>query len=151
MENSKSTVPKRRSQADKVGKHKYEIQRMNRIEAKLDRIEKSQRIIIQGLSDWFKFERPVVETICCESDMDRAVVSAIFESGSGILAKQIASRFPQYKLEKHKILRIVKRVNKNCEDAYGKDLIEKQGKKWVFTDFGFEIWGKSKEEVETDG
>jgi hypothetical protein len=151
MENSESTVPKRRSQADKVGKHKYEIQRMNRIDARLDRIEKLQRIIVQGLSYYFKFERPVVETICCKSDMDRAVVSAIFESGSGILPKQIAPKFPQYKLEKHKILRIVRRVNKNCEDAYGKTLIEKHGKKWVFTDFGFEVWGKTRDEVETDG
>ncbi|MFB3889888.1 MAG: hypothetical protein ACE14S_10390 [Candidatus Bathyarchaeia archaeon] len=91
---------------------------MNRIEAKLDHIEKSHRTIIQGLSDYFKLERPVIETVCCKSDMNRAVVIAIFESGSGILAKQIAPELLQYKLEKHKILRIVKRVNKDCEDAW---------------------------------
>lgn len=151
MENSESTVPKRRSQAEKVGKHKYEIQRMNRIEARLERIEQMQRILFQGLSWYFHFERPFIEKVCCESDMDFAVVSTIYESGSGVLAKKIASDLKSFKLEKHKILRIVNRVNRKCGDVFGKHLIEKHGKKWVFTDFGFEIWGKTREEIGTDG
>ena len=110
-----------------------------------------QRIIFQGLSGYFRFECPFIEKVCCESDMDFAVVSAIYESGNGVLAKKIASDLKSFKLEKHKILRIVKRVNRKCNDVFGKRLIEKHGKKWVFTDFGFEIWGKTKEEVETDG
>ena len=151
MENSELTVPKRRSQAEKVGKHKYKLQRMARIDARLERIEQMQRIIFQGLSWYFRFERPLIEKVCCESDMDLAVVSAIYESGSGILAKKIALDLKSFKLEKHKILRVVNRVNRKCVDAFGKQLIEKQGKTWVFTDFGFEIWGKTREEVETDG
>ena len=150
METSEQNVPKRRSQADKIGKHKYEIQRMNRIDAKLERIEQMQRIIVQGLSGYFKFDRPVIETVCCESDMDRAVVSAVYESGAGILAKEIVPLLKNYRLEKHKILRIVNRVNRNCDDAFGKPLIEKQGKKWAFTDFGFEIWGKTKKDLEAE-
>jgi hypothetical protein len=158
MEASENSVPvveksdgRRRSQADKIGKHKYEIQRMNRIDARLERIEQMQRIIFQGLSGYFKFDRPVIETVCCESDMDLAVVSVVYESGSnGLLAKEIAPKFPQYKLEKHKILRIVNRVNRNADDAFGKPLIEKRGKKWAFTDFGVEIWGKTKKDVEDE-
>ena len=157
MENSENSVPealksgeKRRSQMDKVGKHKYEIQRMDRIDAKLERIERMQRIIVQGLSDYFKFDRPVIESVCCESDMDCAVVSVVYESGSGILAKEIVPLLKEYRLEKHKILRIVNRVNRNCVDAYGKVLIEKRGKRWVFTDFGVEIWGKTKKELEEE-
>jgi hypothetical protein len=38
-----------------------------------------------------------------------------------------------------------------CSNVFGKRLIEKRGKKWLLTDFGFEIWGKTREEVETDG
>lgn len=158
MEISEDSIPeavksdeKKRSQADKIGKHKYEIQRMNRIDVKLDRIEKLQRIIMQGLSGYFKFDRSVIETVCCESDMDRAVVSTVYESGGlGILAKKIIPLLAGYHLEKHKILRVVNRVNKNCVDAYGKPLIEKQGKKWAFTDFGFEIWGKTKKDLEAE-
>ena len=158
MEISEDNVPeaskvdgKRRSQADKIGKHKYEIQRMNRIDAKLTRIEQMQRIIFQGLSGYFRFDRPLIEKVCCESDVDLAVVSVVYEAGSGgLLAKEIAPRFPQYKLEKHKILRIVNRVNKNSVDAFGRPLIEKRGKKWVFTDFGVEIWGKSKKDIEIE-
>jgi hypothetical protein len=50
MEDRELSIPKRRSQADKIGKHKYEIQRINRINARLERIEQMQRIIFQGLS-----------------------------------------------------------------------------------------------------
>jgi len=37
-------------------------------------------------------------------------------------------------------------VNRNLEDAFGKRIIEKLGKKWAFTDFGVEIWGKTEED-----
>lgn len=158
MEASENNVPeavkseeKKRSQADKIGKHKYEIQRMNRIDAKLERIEQMQRIIFQGLSGYFKFDRPLVEKVCCESEMDFAVISVVYEAGSnGLLAKEIAPRFPQYKLEKHKILRIVNRVNRNADDAFGRPLIEKRGKKWAFNNFGVEIWGKTKKDIEAE-
>jgi len=38
-----------------------------------------------------------------------------------------------------------------CVDDFGKRLIEKHGEKWVFTDFGFEICGKTREYGETGG
>jgi hypothetical protein len=44
-------------------------------------------------------------------------------------------------------LRIVNRVNRNVEKAFGKVIIEKRGKKWAFTDFGVEIWGKAEGEL----
>lgn len=148
MEESKPYVPKRRSQADKVGKHKYEVALLHRIEGKLDRIEHMQRIIFHGLGDYFRFDRPLVEKVACESEMDLAVISLIYEVGSGgILAKDIVAKLPRYNLEKHKILRIVNRVNRNIEKAFGKMIIEKRGKKWAFTDFGVEIWGKAEGEL----
>jgi len=150
MEKSELNEPKRRSQADKIGKHKYEVQRMNRIDGRLERIEQMQRIIFQGLSGYFKFDRPLIEKVCCESDMDLAVVAAIYESGSGILAKEIIPLLKGYRLEKHKILRIVNRVNRNSVDAFGRPLVEKRGKKWAFTNFGVEIWGKSKKDIESE-
>jgi hypothetical protein len=147
MENVESSVPKKRFQADKIGKHKYEIQRLDRIEGKLQRIEQMQRIIFHGLGDYFHFHRPLVEKVACQSEMDVAVASLIFEVGSGgILAKDIVARLPQYSLEKHKVLRIVNRVNRNVQDAFGRRIIEKRGKKWAFTEFGVEVWGKTEED-----
>ena len=148
MENVKSTVPKRRSQAQKVGKHKYEIALLHRVENRLDRIEGMMRIIFHGLGDYFHFDRPLVEKIACQSDMDLAIVSLIFEAGSGgILAKDIQARLPQLGLERHRILRVMNRVNRSIEDTFGRRLIEKRGKKWAFTDFGVEIWGETEEEM----
>jgi hypothetical protein len=148
MEKVESAVPKRRSQAEKVGKHKYEIALLHRIEGRLDRIEQMFHIVFHGLGDRLQFKRPLVEEIACQSDMDLAIISLIFESGpDGILAKDIQARLPQLNLEKHRILRIVKRINRSIEDAFGRRLIEKRGKKWAFTDFGVEIWGETEEEM----
>jgi hypothetical protein len=149
MEKVDVGVPNRRSQADKVGKHKYELALLHRVETRLIRIERQQRIIFHGLQGYFKFDRPLVEEVGCGSELDLAVVSLIFESGSGgILAKDIPGRLPQFGLERHRILRIVRRVNVNVEKAFGRPVIEKRGKKWAFNSFGVAVWGKSKEEVE---
>lgn len=148
MGNVESTVPKRRSQAEKVGKHKYEVFLLHRIEGRLDRIEQMFHTVFHHFVGSLHFDRPLVEKIACQSDMDLAIISLIFEAGpDGILAKDIQARLPQLSLEKHRILRIVNRVNRSIEDAFGKRLIEKRGKKWAFTDFGVEIWG----EIEKDG
>jgi len=149
MENVGGVVPNRRSQADKVGKHKYELALLHRLEHKLERIERQQRIIFHGLQGYFKFDRPLVEEVGCESELDLAVVSVIFESGSGgILAKDIHARLQQFGLERHKVLRIVRRVNVNVEKAFGRPIIEKHGKKWAFNSFGVTVWGKSREDAE---
>jgi hypothetical protein len=144
-------VRKVRSQADKVGKHKYEIALLHRIENRINRVEQMQRVIFHGLRGYFQFSRPLIEEVACESEMDLAVVGLIFESGSGgILAKDIAVKLPQFKLEQHKIQRLLKRVNRRVADAFGEAIIEKQGKKWAFTRFGTKIWGMTKEEIEEE-
>lgn len=106
MENVESAVPKRRSQAEKVGKHKYEIALLHRIEGRLDRIEQMLHVVFHHFAGSLQFSRPLVEEIACQSDMDLAIVGLIFESGpDGILAKDIQATLPQLNLEKHRILR----------------------------------------------
>lgn len=153
MDNAGAVVPERRSQASKVGKHKYELALLHRLENKLERIEKQQRIIFHGLQGYFRFDRPLVEEVGCESELDLAVVSLIFESGGGgILAKDIPGKLPEafQGLERHRILRIVRRVNGNVEKAFGRPIIEKRGKKWAFNSFGVAVWGKDRAEVEDE-
>lgn len=149
MGNVESTVPKRRSQAEKVGKHKYEVFLLHRIEGRLDRIEQMFHTVFHHFVGSLQFDRLLIEKIACQSDMDLAIISLIFEAGpDGILAKDIQARLPQLSLEKHRILRIVNRVNRSIEDAFGRRLIEKRGKKWAFTDFGVEIWGETMSEID---
>ena len=149
MEAADDNSPKRRSQADKIGKHKYELELLHRIEGRLERIEWSQRTIFHGLQGYFHFERPLVEKVACESELDLAVITCIYEAGlNGILAKEISAKLAKYNLEHHKILRIMNRVNRNVETAFGKLMVQKLGKKWALTDFGFELWGKIGENQE---
>jgi hypothetical protein len=65
----------------------------------------------------------------------------------GVRLNQVV-KLPWHALEKHRILRIVNRVNRNISEAFGRTMIEKRGKKWAFTDFGVEIWGKTEEDQE---
>jgi hypothetical protein len=151
MEVTEKSIPKRRSQAEKVGKHKYEIFLLHRIEGRLNRIEQMFHVVFHGLGDRLEFKRPLVEEIACQSDLDLAIIGLIFEAGgAGILAKDIEARLPQLNLEKHRILRIVNRVNRKVEDAFGRRLIEKRGKKWAFTDFGVEIWGETERDIKEE-
>jgi hypothetical protein len=46
---------------------------------------------------------------------------------------------------------MVNRVNRKINDSFGKNIIEKRGKKWAFTDFGREIWSETKQEEEEIG
>jgi hypothetical protein len=149
MEASSASVPKRRSQADKIGKHKYEIALLHRLENRLDRIEKLQRIIVVGLEDYFKFDKPYIYQIATENELDRALLDAVYESGPvGVLTKVLCGRLKAYGLEKHRAVRIIRRINKKVELVLGKPVMEKRGLRWAFTDFGNEIWGKLKDEVE---
>jgi hypothetical protein len=149
MEDAELTVHKRRSQAEKVGAHKYEIQFLHRIDRRLDRIEKKIRIIFMGLAGYFQFDKPLVQKVGIETDLELAVIELIYQASSeGILAKDISARLPEFRLEQHRILRMVNRVNRKINDSFGKNIIEKRGKKWAFTDFGREIWSQTEEDLD---
>ena len=45
---------------------------------------------------------------------------------------------------------MVNRANRNSVKVFGRVLSQKHGKKWALTDFGFEIWGKTKKDFEAD-
>ncbi len=154
IEKSDGKTKKKRTQAQKVGTNKLILRKVDRIEGRQERIEGMLRLLFQGLSYELKYDGPVIETVCCSNELDLAVVSSVFESGGGILAKRIVeqlnAQFPQERFERHKIQRIINRVNQNCQDAYGRVLIEKRGKRWAFTAFGFEVWGKTKKDLEAE-
>ena len=66
----------------------------------------------------------------------------------GILPKNIAKALPEYKMKQYQVTRRIQRMNKRMAFESGERIFEKRGKKWAFTEFGVEIWGRTEEDRE---
>ena len=78
-EDAKKPGKAKRSQADKVGKLKYLLQKDNELAQELSEIKLMLRTIFEGLKPSFNFKRPLIEKIACQDEVDREILQALFE------------------------------------------------------------------------
>ena len=165
---------KKRSLEDKVGKLKLNNLSLKRLldEAKLLRKELEtekkahreefkellalQRLILNGFNGYglLKYTPTMLEKDACEDAVDLAIVDVVFRAGAlGILPKAVASdvSLKMYGLRHYHVSRRIVRMNKRLFEKVRERLFEKRGHRWALTSFAFEAWGKTREEVETDG
>ena len=81
-EAAKNAGKAKRSQADKVGKLKYLLQKEKELAKELCEIKLMLRTIFEGLKPSFNFKRPLIEKIACNDEVDREILQILFESGS---------------------------------------------------------------------
>lgn len=140
---------KRRSQAEKVGRLKYILQRLDCVAADVKETREMERVILNGLkgAGYFHFDRPMIERLACQDRFDLEICDILHEVGSsGLFPKDVAARIGEGLRHYHVSRRIV-RMNKRLMHETGERLFEKRGWKWALTTFGFEMWGEgSKEE-----
>ena len=147
VQNSK----KKRSQSDKIGRLKYNQQLLKQTLAEVEEVKLMLRTIFAGLKDSFNFEKPLIEPIACQDEVDREILGLLYEAGSiGLLPKDLQSRLEKFKVTRHQISRRILRMNKRLEKEFGEHIAEKRGWHWALTSFAVEVWGKSKSEVEED-
>ena len=60
----------RRTRAEKVGRLKYIIQRIGRLEQKIDGIDLRTRTMMAGLREWMSFKSDYIEKIACQDEVD---------------------------------------------------------------------------------
>jgi hypothetical protein len=77
------TSRRRRSQAEKVGRLKYIIRCLRRLERKIDRVDAAIRMILAGLRDFMSFESSYIEDVACENELDRQILHVLVEKGEG--------------------------------------------------------------------
>lgn len=139
-----------RSQADKVGKHKYELQRLDRVDRRLAHIEEMQQIILNGLkgAGYFHFDVPVLQRLACESQLDVDILELVHQAGrSGVLPRDVAAALSVYKdqkghpIKQYHVTRSIQRMNRRLGKRSGERLFEKRGLRWGLTQFGFESYG----------
>jgi hypothetical protein len=147
MENEEKPVQtdkKKRSHSDKIGRLKYNQQLLKKTLAEVEEVKLMLRTIFAGLKGSFNFEQALIERIACEDEVDREILSFLFEAGStGLLPKQLVSKLDRFKIARHQVSRRIVRMNKRLEKEFGEHLVEKRGWHWALTSFAVEYWGET--------
>jgi hypothetical protein len=135
---------KKRSQADKVGRLKYNQQLLKQTLAEVREVKLMLRTIFAGLKGSFNFEQSLIERVACKDEVDREILRLLFEAGSpGLLPKDLAAKLECFKVRRHQISRRILRINKRLEKEFGVHAAEKRGYHWSLSSFALESWGET--------
>jgi hypothetical protein len=148
MEVDESGRSKGRSQAEKVGRLKYNQQLLKRALNDLEEVKLMQRTILAGLKGMFHFEKPMIQKIACVDEVDVLILEYLYEAGNaGLLPKDLAAKLVEFNVRRHQVSRRILAMNKRLGKEIGEKLVEKRGWHWALTSFTFESWGDSERNV----
>jgi hypothetical protein len=114
-------------------------------------MERRQRLILKGLQHYFVFPEDYILNACMhhETRLDHAILQVLREAGPiGALPSKIAYQLRTYAVDRFKVTRRIKAMNRRLQSELGYDACEKQGHKWVLTDFMADVWSSEIHEVE---
>ncbi len=138
---------KKRSQEAKRGRIKYTLQLLKEMHRDLEEVKLMQRTICAGLKGLFNFKKPMIEEKACADEVDREILSCLYEAGSaGLLPKDLVARLGGYNVSRHKVSRRIVRMNKRLLQEVGESVAEKRGWHWALTGFAFKVWNEEEEE-----
>jgi hypothetical protein len=102
------------------------------------------RTIFAGLKDSFNFEKPLIERIACQDEVDREILRLLYEAGSlGLLPKDLAVKLERFKITRHQVSRRIQRMNRRLEKEFGEQIAEQLGWHWALTSFALDAWGQT--------
>ena len=156
---------KGRSQAEKIGRNKWntillkrclrEIKRlradfegeMKGLRDRLRDMEIKQNLILKGFKGYglLAYTPPMLQRIACKDAVDLAILDIVFKAGApGVLPRDVAldTTLRRYGLKHYHVSRRIVRMNKRLLEEIGEDLFEKRGLKWALTSFAFDAWGE---------
>jgi hypothetical protein len=146
-----SAAKKTRSQSERVGRLKYMLEVLKRIEGRLGSVERRLNRIEQCWAHSMAFDKAYVEEAVCRDEVDREILRVLFEAGSpGMLPKDVAARLGRFGVKRFQVSRRLLRMNRRLEEKIDRRVAEQRGWHWALTSFGFESWGKSADEVEEE-
>lgn len=134
---------KRRSQVDKVGRRKWIIQLLHRLDRKIDRIDRRTRFLAAGLREWLKLSSDYVTMIACEDELDVKILWAL--QGVGMSTTELAKELD---IDRWTALRRIQRMNKRFHRELNRSIAEKRGHKWILISALQDIWAATKEKIE---
>ena len=119
------------SRDDKVGRRKWIIETLKRLERRQKRIDRRTRMLAAGLRELFMLGEDYVSMVACQDEVDVAILSALRVAGAtGRQSGELAS---QLDIDHRDVSRRIHRMNKKMEQEIGDRLIDKKGHKWKLT------------------
>ncbi len=139
----------KRSQADKVGKLKYLLQKDQKLDRDIAEIKLMLRVIFAGMKHSLHFEKSLIEEAACEDEADREILQLLFEAGPvGLLPKDLAARLFTVKVRRFQVSRRIVRMNKRLMKELGEVVVERRGWRWAMTSFAMGAYGSNAEDLQ---
>jgi hypothetical protein len=130
-----------RTRAEKVGRLKYIIQRIGRLEQKINEIDLRTRIMLAGLREWMNFKPDYIQKVACRDEVDVEIIERLVQADEGgILPSNLARDLSVYGLRRWDITRRIQRMNKKLKKELGKPVAEKRGHRWALSSFMRDAW-----------
>ncbi len=132
---------RRRSRAEKVGRLKYIIELLKRLEREIGEIDVRTRILMAGLREWISFKPSYIQKVACEDEVDVEIITCLIQKGvGGLLPSAIAAELGEHGLKRWDVTRRIQRMNKKLMKELGQKIAEKRGHQWAATSFLIDIW-----------
>jgi len=133
---------RRRTRAEKVGRLKYIIHRIGRLEQKIDGIDLRTRTMMAGLREWMSFKPSYIQKVACQDELDVEIIERLVQADEGgVLPSVIAEDLSAYGLRRWDVTRRIQRMNKKLKKELGKPVAEKRGHRWALSSFMRNTWG----------
>lgn len=147
-EDTKKAPKKKRSQADKVGKFKYLLQKDRETAKDIAEIKLMLRTLLNGMKSSLNYDQPTIEKFSCKDEIDEEILQVLFEAGShGLLPKDIAVKLGRFKITRHHVSRRLRRMNKRLQKQIKESVAEQRGWHWALTSFTLEAYGATEEDL----
>jgi len=138
-----------RSPAEKYGKYRWMEMLQRRILDRVDRMEKRQRLVLKGLQHYFVFPEDYILNVIAETRLDHAILQVLREAGPrGALPSKIAYQLRTYGVDRFRVSRRIRAMNRRLQGELGYNAAEKLGHKWVLTNFMVDVWSTEMAEIE---
>jgi hypothetical protein len=145
---------KKRSQADKVGRIKYQAEKLRDLELEMRVVKRMVLAIYHGLmkSHLLEFDKDFLTSITSQDKIDLEILHILRAAGrEGILPKDLSIELSVsgFKVRRFQVSRRIIRINKRLQKELSQNAAEKQGHKWALTKFMVESWGEGIVRAET--
>jgi len=132
----------------KKGSYKYLLELLHGIRREIRELRRTQGYMIQGLEHTFLFDDDYIKTIACNDEIDQEILDVLYMAGPPRkLPRDIALELAEYKINPWNVTQRIRRMNKRLDRDIAKHVAEKRGSKWTLTNWAYENWGSTKEEV----
>jgi len=119
---------KGRSPEEKVGRRKWIIGTLKRMERRQKIIDRRTRMLAAGLRGLFMLGEDYVSMVACTDEVDVAILYAL--RLAGVTGRQSGELAAQLDIDHRNVSRRIYGMNRRMDLEIGENIIEKQGHKW---------------------